>query len=245
MKNPIIRFPNAQLPNKFKFSFVFLIFRLSSHGFLCHHENIKQRKCFDEEWNFVGFAYPFHDQRAIALAIVVGRGWKWSIWRAATLCARTGRRTVAGEETSRPVREIGTDQCKLLTTVLLSFQAKTKLKLLNEIKMKSKSTREGFANPRNDITARCHSFCYSQWLWRIARKQSSIVSRSIVGLVRLAVRVWCVNRIERVHRLIVVVVITARRWLFSSSNGCRLRSVVARRCLRLRLWLLGRDSQFI
>jgi hypothetical protein len=64
--------------------------------------NIKQREGFDD---FFDFTYPFHDQRAIALGVVVGRGWKWSIWRAAALCARTGRWTIAGEETSGPVNE--------------------------------------------------------------------------------------------------------------------------------------------
>lgn len=84
----------------------------------------------------------------------------------------------------------------------------------------------------------------SQWLWWIAGQQRSIVSRSIVGLVRFAVRVRCVDRIQRIYRLIVVV-IARRRNL--ASRGCRrwLSAIAARRCLRLRLWLLGRDSQFI
>lgn len=83
----------------------------------------------------------------------------------------------------------------------------------------------------------------SQWLRRIAGEQSAVVSRSVVGLVGFAVGIWRVHGIQRVDRLVVVVI--AGRRLLGRGRSRRLLAIASRRCFRLRLWLLGGDSQFI
>jgi hypothetical protein len=128
----------------------------------------------------------------------------------------------------------------------------TETKQKSSWRNKNKSTREDFELREWRVTLVgvrhfCVALlCYLQWLWWIASEQSSIISCSVVGLVRLAIWVRSVDRIQRIHRLIVVVIIAAwRRRLFASWRCHWLRSIATRRCLRLRLWLLGRDSQFI
>lgn len=80
-----------------------------------------------------------------------------------------------------------------------------------------------------------------QWFWWIARQKGSIVATALVCLLRFAVGVRALDRIQRIDRLMMIVGWCSRRF----TAGRRRLSIIAWRLFRSCLWLLIRYAQFI